>query len=90
MDEERRQRWLRELANQVEDSDKNWVSAVLLSFFLGYLGIDRFYLGYTWSAFLKLVTFGGLGIWYVIDAALLLTGALPDGDGRQLKNPLRR
>jgi TM2 domain-containing membrane protein YozV len=90
MDEERRQQWLRELANQVETSDKNWWSAVLLALFVGYLGVDRFYLGYTWSAFLKLLTFGGLGIWWVIDLTLLLTGSLPDAYGGKLKNPLHK
>lgn len=28
-------------------SDKTWTAAILLSFFLGGIGIDRFYLGYT-------------------------------------------
>jgi len=90
MDEDRRQQWLHELANQVEASDKNWWSAVLLSLFVGYLGVDRFYLGYTWSAFFKLLTFGGLGIWWVIDLTLLLTGSLPDAYGGKLKNPLHK
>jgi TM2 domain-containing membrane protein YozV len=90
MDEERRQQWLSELADHVEQSDKNWVSAVVLSLFLGFLGIDRFYLGYTWSAFFKLLTFGGLGIWWVIDLTLLLTGSMPDAYGGKIKSLLRK
>jgi len=90
MDEERRKQWLRDLADQVETSDKNWFSAVALSGFLGFLGIDRFYLGYTWSAYLKLLTLGGLGIWWFIDFALLLSGSLSDAYGGKLKSPFHK
>jgi len=38
--------------------NKNWVVALLLSIFLGGLGIDRFYLGYIGAGILKLITFG--------------------------------
>lgn len=67
-------------------SDKEWLTTVLLSFFVGWLGIDRFYLGYTGLGVLKLISFGGFGIWYVIDLILLVTGSLKDSQGL----PLRR
>ncbi|KAJ1529045.1 hypothetical protein HK405_002399 [Cladochytrium tenue] len=63
------------------DSDRNYIVAVLLSFFLGPLGIDRFYLGYVFLGILKLVTGGGFGIWYVIDFVLIVVYALPDVHG---------
>lgn len=45
-------------------------SALLLSILLGYLGIDRFYLGHPIRGLLKLLTIGGLGIWWLIDIVL--------------------
>lgn len=67
-------------------SDKDWLAAVLISFFVGVLGIDRFYLGYTGLGILKLVTFGGCGIWALIDFILILLGKVTDANGL----PLRR
>lgn len=67
-------------------SDKDWITTVLISFFVGVLGIDRFYLGYTGLGILKLVTFGGCGIWALIDFILILLGKVTDANGL----PLRR
>ena len=67
-------------------SDKDWLTTVLLSFLIGWLGVDRFYLGYTALGVLKLVSFGGFGIWYIIDLILIVTGRMTDFQGL----PLRR
>ena len=67
-------------------SDKDWLITVLLSLFLGALGIDRVYLGYTGLGVLKLITLGGCGIWALIDLILIILGRLPDSNGL----PLRR
>jgi TM2 domain-containing membrane protein YozV len=53
--------------------DKKWIVALLLSILLGGLGIDRFYLGYIGTGILKLITLGGLGIWWLIDLILIAT-----------------
>ena len=67
-------------------SDKDWLTAVLLSLFVGWLGIDRFYLGYTGLGIVKLLTLGFFGIWALIDLVLIIMGRLPDSNGL----PLRR
>jgi hypothetical protein len=66
-------------------SDKEWIVAMLLSFFVGVLGVDRFYLGYTGLGIAKLLTFGGCGIWSLIDFILICMGKVTDVDGRPLK-----
>ena len=38
-----------------------------LSVFPGMLGVDRFYLGEKWIGFFKYITFGGIGIWWILD-----------------------
>lgn len=65
---------------------KDFLTASLLSYFLGFLGVDRFYLGYTGLGLLKLFTLGGCFIWYFIDLILILTGSLKDAKGMPLAN----
>lgn len=67
-------------------SDKDWIVVVVISLVVGVFGIDRFYFGYTGLGILKLVTFGGLGIWALIDFILVLMYRMDDARGR----PLRR
>ncbi|KAG9071911.1 hypothetical protein KI688_006130 [Linnemannia hyalina] len=69
------------------ESDRSYPVAIILSLFLGEFGIDRFYLGYIFTALLKLATVGGFGIWYIIDIVLIILGALPDHNGCRLIAP---
>jgi len=68
----------------VQKEGKSWLVAVLLSFFLGTWGIDRFYLGYIGLGLLKLFTLGGCGIWWLIDLIIIATNSMVDSDGKPL------
>ena len=43
--------------------------------------MDRFYLQHWGSAVGKVVTFGGLGVWSILDVLLIATGYLGPADG---------
>lgn len=62
---------------------KSKVVALILSIFLGELGIDRFYLGYIGTGILKLITCVGFGIWWLIDLIMIATGKLKPKDGSE-------
>ena len=63
---------------------KSFLVTWLLSYFLGGLGVDRFYLGKIGTGVLKLITVGGCGIWWLIDLIMVLAGATKDSDGYAL------
>ncbi len=52
---------------------RNYVVALILSIFLGVLGVDRFYVNHIGLGILKLITGGGLGIWWLIDIIMFAT-----------------
>jgi hypothetical protein len=65
-------------------SRRDYVTALLLSIFLGGLGIDRFYLGHTGLGIAKLLTAGGCGVWSLIDLILIAMRKVNDYEGMPL------
>lgn len=56
---------------------------LVLSVLFGFLGADRFYRGRHASGALKLLTAGGLGIWWIFDIVAILRGKATDKAGRR-------
>lgn len=63
----------------------DWLTTLLLCFFLGYLGVHRFYTKDYVIGVLQLITGGGCGIWFVIDLIMILVDSYTDGNGNKLK-----
>lgn len=70
----------------MEKSEKGFVPTLLLCFFLGAFGVHRFYAGKIGTGLLMLITFGGFGIWTIIDFVMIACGAFKDGQGLPIKN----
>jgi TM2 domain-containing membrane protein YozV len=66
-------------------SPKGFVPTILLCFFLGAFGIHRFYVGKIGTGIVQLLTFGGLGIWALVDFIMVVTGNFKDSDGLTIK-----
>ncbi|KAH7824312.1 putative TM2 domain [Monocercomonoides exilis] len=73
-----------EKSEVIEEDDLNlrapcfttFPTAFLLSVFFGFLGADRFYMGHVAMGVAKLSSFGGFGIWWILDIILLAYGNL--------------
>jgi len=59
----------------------SWTTSMLLSITLGGFGVDRFYLGHWREGIGKLFSFGGLGVWTLIDVVLIAIGYVTPADG---------
>ncbi|XP_031338995.1 TM2 domain-containing protein almondex isoform X1 [Photinus pyralis] len=60
---------------------RRWSSALILSVVLGGFGADRFYLGHWQEGIGKLFSFGGLGVWTIVDVILISLHYLGPADG---------
>ena len=65
-------------------SPRSRTVAAILAFFVGVLGIHRFYVGKIGTGVAQILTFGGLGIWTLIDFIMILVGSFKDKEERVL------
>ena len=63
---------------------RHFLAVFFFSFVWGVFGADRFYLGKIWTGVLKLLTFGGFGIWVVTDLSQIMSGAMRDKQDRPM------
>lgn len=63
---------------------KPWMMTLLLCLFAGSFGVHSFYVGKIGIGIAQLLTFGGCGIWTLIDLIMIITGKYTDGQGRPL------
>lgn len=70
--------------NYGQTQQKDWLTALLLCLFLGWLGIHRFYTGHTAIGIIQLLTAGGCGIWWLIDLIMIATDSYTDSNGLPL------
>jgi TM2 domain-containing membrane protein YozV len=61
-------------------SRRSYTTALLISFFLGSVGLDRFYLGQTGLGIAKLLTLGGCGVWSLIDFIMIAMRKVTDNE----------
>ena len=62
-------------------SEKSWMVTLILCFFLGNLGVHRFYAGKIGTGIAMLITVGGFGIWTLIDFIMIILKKFTDGNG---------
>ena len=70
--------------NPQNGEGKDWLTTLLLCFFLGFIGVHRFYTGHTAIGVVQVLTLGGCGIWTLVDFIIIIVGNFKDAKGNLL------
>jgi len=73
------------MSMEAGNSEKSFVTTLVLCVLLGGLGVHRFYVGKIGTGILMLLTLGGLGIWQLIDLIIIATQNFKDSYGLLIK-----
>ena len=70
----------------IQSTEKTILPTFLLFLILSWpLAAHRFYLRRYATAILFIITFAGLGIWWIVDFILIVTGNMKDDQGKVVK-----
>ena len=72
------------LDSSTKTNSIDWLALFLLTFFVGVLGVHRFYVGKIGTGVLMLITLGGLGVWFLVDLLLVVTEQFTNKDGQKI------
>ena len=73
------------MSTESGNSEKSFVAILLLCALLGVFGVHRFYVGKVGTGIIQLLTFGGLGIWSLVDLIMIATQKFKDSNGLPIK-----
>ena len=59
---------------------------IFITYLFGLFGVHRFIIGDKKNGFLMLITFGGLGIWWIIDIIRMIMGHFNDRNGNPINH----
>lgn len=63
---------------------RHFLAVFFISFMWGMFGVDRMYLGKWGTGILKLITFGGFGLWTLVDFVIIMNGSMHDKQDREM------
>ena len=64
--------------------ERSWVITYILAWFLGVFGAHRFFTGYIGIGIAQVLTFGGCGIWALVDFICLSFNCYKDPENKEL------